>query len=468
MPAEPSRPGDLNGFFSQDGTRLVLTDAQVVGSIPGQFRETAPWVRVWETRTGRAFTPFRLPTAAMKQGLSVSPDGRRVFYMGTTAHAASLVFNAETGRELVAKFDDQGGFIAGVMPRALLSADGKLIRIAKQSSLRGTRDGFTQQLMIWDGSRSERPATPTATMDDWLGEAHQLTEGSDPARRNPRRAVEILDRAREFYPNEAEISSAYGLALIRAERTAEACAVLQACVESREQYERDWRTAINDPRRKEVPAIWSMRRPTIYFLMALATAESGDRDRAKVWFSWGEACVICPESFASGAVYSIGDREGERARAEPFRQEVARLLGLPAPPLGQLLREPLKFDPMHAGNRMMRVNEATTAETIGTSLWAMEFLLKNSEPEGGILYNAGCFYALSSGKVPARRDEFGNRAMTLLQQASKAGFNKAAVAKTDTDLDPLRGRDDFKQWLADLITTAAKPPEPAPLPPPKK
>jgi hypothetical protein len=343
-----------------------------------------------------------------------------------------------------------------------------LIRIAKQIEFRAGPGGFSKQLMIWDGSRTERPATPAGTVDGWLSEAVQLTESSDPARRNPQRAVEILSRAREFYPNARDIESAYGLALLRAKRTAEACDVLQKCVERQEHIERDWRVARNDPKLKDYPAIWSMRHPAVYFLMALATAESGDRERAKVWFSWGEACTICPESFASGATASFGDREGERARAEPFRQEVARLLGLPAPPLAQLLRDPLKFDPMHSGNRMMRVNANTNAETIGTSLWAIEFLLKNSEPSDGILYNAGCFYAASAGKVPARQDEFGNRAMALLQQATRAGFKKADLARTDTDLDPLRHRDDFKQWFADLTTNASKQPEVAPPPRPAK
>ena len=40
--------------------------------------------------------------------------------------------------------------------------------------------------------------------------------------------------------------------------------------------------------------------------------------------------------------------------------------------------------------------------------------------------------------------------MELLQQAVKAGFKNAAHMKKDSDLDPLRDRDDFKKLLAEL------------------
>ena len=40
--------------------------------------------------------------------------------------------------------------------------------------------------------------------------------------------------------------------------------------------------------------------------------------------------------------------------------------------------------------------------------------------------------------------------MELLRQAVKAGFQDAAQMAEDPDLDPLRGREDFKKLLADL------------------
>jgi hypothetical protein len=40
--------------------------------------------------------------------------------------------------------------------------------------------------------------------------------------------------------------------------------------------------------------------------------------------------------------------------------------------------------------------------------------------------------------------------MELLGKARKAGFKDAAHLKQDTDLDPLREREDFQQLVAEL------------------
>jgi Tfp pilus assembly protein PilF len=50
-----------------------------------------------------------------------------------------------------------------------------------------------------------------------------------------------------------------------------------------------------------------------------------------------------------------------------------------------------------------------------------------------------------------------DRAMELLQKAVKAGYKDAAHMAKDTDLDPLRGREDFKKVLAELEGKVAKP-----------
>lgn len=65
-------------------------------------------------------------------------------------------------------------------------------------------------------------------------------------------------------------------------------------------------------------------------------------------------------------------------------------------------------------------------------------------------YNFTCFYAVASGKVADKKKEYADRAMELLQEAVKAGFKDAAHMAKDTDLDPLRGREDFKKLLAEL------------------
>ncbi len=52
--------------------------------------------------------------------------------------------------------------------------------------------------------------------------------------------------------------------------------------------------------------------------------------------------------------------------------------------------------------------------------------------------------------------------MDLLQKAVKAGYNDAAHMAKDTDLDPIRGRDDFKKLIEELAKKSPAKPEPKP------
>ena len=80
-------------------------------------------------------------------------------------------------------------------------------------------------------------------------------------------------------------------------------------------------------------------------------------------------------------------------------------------------------------------------------------------------YRFACVYSVASGKIAGKKAEYADRAMELLVTAVKAGYKDAAHMKLDTDLDPLRGRDDFRKLIADLDATAQKPPrELAPMP----
>lgn len=76
-------------------------------------------------------------------------------------------------------------------------------------------------------------------------------------------------------------------------------------------------------------------------------------------------------------------------------------------------------------------------------------------------YNASCILsrcvplAAKDAKLPeAKRKElsrrYADRALELLKQAVAKGWKDAAHMKKDTDFDPLRQRDDFKQLIAEL------------------
>jgi tetratricopeptide (TPR) repeat protein len=81
------------------------------------------------------------------------------------------------------------------------------------------------------------------------------------------------------------------------------------------------------------------------------------------------------------------------------------------------------------------------------------------------LYNSACYLsrclplAEKDEQLPeARRrqlaGEYGDRAMSLLRQAVEKGYRDVAQMKKDSDLDPLRARDDFRSFLASLEAKA--------------
>ncbi len=77
-------------------------------------------------------------------------------------------------------------------------------------------------------------------------------------------------------------------------------------------------------------------------------------------------------------------------------------------------------------------------------------------------YDAACVHAIASadsGLSPDRKEQFARRAVALLEEAKVVGaFDPDLVthAKTDADLKPLRGRDDFKKLMATLQADKAK------------
>ena len=83
---------------------------------------------------------------------------------------------------------------------------------------------------------------------------------------------------------------------------------------------------------------------------------------------------------------------------------------------------------------------------------------KRNRTDAESLYNASRFRAVAAGvqvKTPGAdaarlaKDD-ADRAMQWLHKAVQAGYKDAAHMKKDPDLDPLRGREDFKKLLAEL------------------
>ena len=97
---------------------------------------------------------------------------------------------------------------------------------------------------------------------------------------------------------------------------------------------------------------------------------------------------------------------------------------------------------------------------------------KLNRTDAGSLYDAACFRAVIAGvqakaktaDAAKHAQDDADRAMQWLTLACAAGYRDAAHMKKDTDLDPLREREDFKK----LLDSLPKPKDQGPRPPPRE
>jgi tetratricopeptide (TPR) repeat protein len=108
--------------------------------------------------------------------------------------------------------------------------------------------------------------------------------------------------------------------------------------------------------------------------------------------------------------------------------------------------------------RAARAYAKVRAGQIEVALAEVEELSQRGEWSARQWYGFACVHAIASGKLADRKDEHASRAVELLRQAVKAGFDDAALMSKDADLDPLRDRKDFQKLLADLPAKPAAPP----------
>lgn len=91
-----------------------------------------------------------------------------------------------------------------------------------------------------------------------------------------------------------------------------------------------------------------------------------------------------------------------------------------------------------------------------------EFTKLPSE-DAELWYEYACTYALAADRLPAKRMEYADRAMELLDQAVKFGYDNAKRLRTDSDLTQLRDRDDFNRLIDGVESNVlSKKPPPAP------
>ena len=102
------------------------------------------------------------------------------------------------------------------------------------------------------------------------------------------------------------------------------------------------------------------------------------------------------------------------------------------------------------GFRTRRATSRLNAGMVAEAVAEVAELTKLSGWDGGQWYDFACVFSVASDKLADKKDANADRAMELLQEAVKAGYTNAAHMKTDTDLDPLRDRADFKALIANL------------------
>ncbi len=67
-------------------------------------------------------------------------------------------------------------------------------------------------------------------------------------------------------------------------------------------------------------------------------------------------------------------------------------------------------------------------------------------------YDLACVYSIASKMNEIHNQEYSDRAMKLLTRAIESGWKDVELLKSDTELDPLRERDDFKTLTAELAS----------------
>ena len=100
--------------------------------------------------------------------------------------------------------------------------------------------------------------------------------------------------------------------------------------------------------------------------------------------------------------------------------------------------------------RAARATSRVQAGQVDEAVAEVAELTKSPEWNSGQWYDFACVYAIASGKSEDKKQEYADRAMDLLRYAVKGGWNDDAHMAKDTDLDPIRGREDFKQLIEEL------------------
>jgi tetratricopeptide (TPR) repeat protein len=118
---------------------------------------------------------------------------------------------------------------------------------------------------------------------------------------------------------------------------------------------------------------------------------------------------------------------------------------------------PPRFQPMlRAGRISSRVQTGHVLEAVAD----VEELTKSSNWNYGQWYEFACAYSVAAGKYRDKNQAYSDRAMELLLLAVKAGWKDAAHMMRDSDMAPIRNREDFRKLIAELYAAETAPKKP--------
>jgi serine/threonine-protein kinase len=132
------------------------------------------------------------------------------------------------------------------------------------------------------------------------------------------------------------------------------------------------------------------------------------------------------------------------ARHAEAARDWGRVIDLVDGPLRPAFRLQLAVSLARAGDHAQAVAEASA-------------LAEAKDADATMVYNAACVGAQASAAVKndtTLADRYAARAVELLREAVAKGFKDVEHLKKDSDLDRLRGRDDFKKLVAELESGA--------------
>ena len=91
---------------------------------------------------------------------------------------------------------------------------------------------------------------------------------------------------------------------------------------------------------------------------------------------------------------------------------------------------------------------ALTGRKLKRSVQLFDQLTGKPKLTSDVLYNAACAYSLYSAKLKGKEKQaMAKKAVLTLRRATDVGWKDVEHAKQDSDLDPVRDRKDFQEWI---------------------